>query len=112
MVLGLAVTGFFVVRALTARDVRGDSVRRAEVAAAPIHARLEQATSLTQSLRLYMAGAGETGVSNSQFARTVSRWLSPADFPAAAWAQQVQREERAAYERRAHRAIVTADEPD
>jgi hypothetical protein len=86
-------------------------VHRAEVAAAPIRDRLQQATSLTQSLRLYMAGAGAAGVTNVQFARTASRWLSPADFPAAAWAEQVQGADRAAYERRAHRAIVTPDEP-
>ena len=111
VVLGLTVAGFFVIRAVAERDARGDSLHRAEVAAAPIHERLQQATSLTQSLRLYMAGAGATGVTNGEFARTVSRWLSPADFSAAAWAEQVQGEDRTAYERSAHRAIVTPDEP-
>jgi PAS domain S-box-containing protein len=111
VVLGLTVAGFFVVRALADRDAHNDSLHRAEVAAAPIHERLQQATSLTQSLRLYMAGAGATGVMNGQFARTVSRWLSPADFPAAAWAEQVQGADRAAYERSAHRAIVTPEDP-
>ncbi|HEY6759964.1 MAG TPA: PAS domain S-box protein [Baekduia sp.] len=89
LVLGLAVAGFFVTRALTERDARRDSERRVEVAAGPVRERLEQATSLTQSLRHYMANSGGTGVGNGAFATTTLRWLSPADFPAAAWAEQV-----------------------
>jgi PAS domain S-box-containing protein len=102
--------GFFVARALTDRDARRDSERRAEVAAAQILGRLEQATSLTQSLRLYMSEAGPTGVTSGQFARNALRWLSPADFPAAAWAEQVQAGDRTAYERRSGQPIVTPDE--
>jgi len=107
LVIGLTVTAFFVTRALTERDARRDSERRAEIAAGPIRGRLGQATSLTQSLRLFMAKAGGTGVTSGQFASTALRWLSPADFPAAAWAEQVQAPDRAAYERRTHRPIAT-----
>jgi len=111
LVLGLTVAGFFVSRALTERDARRDSERRAEIAAGPIRGRLEQATSLTQSLRLDMANAGRAGVGSDAFTRTTLRWLSPADFPAAAWAERVQAAERAAYERRTGRPIVTPEEP-
>jgi len=112
LVIGLTVTAFFVTRALTERDARRDSERRAEIAAGPIRGRLDQATSLTQSLRLFMAKAGGTGVTSGQFASTALRWLSPADFPAAAWAEQVQAPDRAAYERRTHRPIATPRDPN
>jgi PAS domain S-box-containing protein len=111
VILGLTVAGFFVTRALTERDARRDSERKAEVAVGPIRGRINQATSLTQSLRLYVAQAGGRGVRSNQFARTASRWLSPADFPAAAWAEQVQAADRTAYERRTGKPIVTPHEP-
>jgi len=59
-----------------------------------------------------MAKAGGTGVTSGQFASTALRWLSPADFPAAAWAEQVQAPDRAAYERRTHRPIATPRDPN
>jgi PAS domain S-box-containing protein len=111
LVLGLTLTGFFVARAITERDAGRDSERRAEVAATRIRDRIEQATSLTQSLRLYMFDAGGTGVTGDQFTRNALRWLSPADFPAAAWVEQVQAADRTAYERRNDQPIVTPDEP-
>ena len=85
LVLGLAVTAFVVSRALTQRDARHDSQHRVDIAAAQIRDRIEQATSLTGSLRSYMLDAGATGVTSDQFATNASRWLSPANFPAAAW---------------------------
>jgi PAS domain S-box-containing protein len=110
LILGLTVTGFLVARALTERDARRDSERRAEVAVAQIRSRIEQATSLTGSLGRYMLDAGGTGVTSDQFARTALRWLSPAKFPAAAWAEQVPAADRAEYERRTGQPIVTPDE--
>jgi PAS domain S-box-containing protein len=58
-----------------------------------------------------MSNAGGAGVSSGQFARTALRWLSPPDFPAAAWAEQVQAADRTAYERRTDGPIVTPHEP-
>src|SRR5262249_30176912 len=51
-----------------------------------------------------------TGVTNDQFAGNALRWLSPAGLPAAAWAEEVQAGDRAAYERRIGRPIVAPDE--
>ena len=109
MVLLVAVASFFVARALADRDARRDSERRAEVAAAQIHGRVTQAASLTESLRRFMLDAGGTGVTSDQFARNALRWLSPADFPAAAWVERVPDSRRAAYERRIGEPIVTSD---
>src|SRR6185437_5671628 len=91
------------------RDVQRDSERRVEVAAAQIHGRIAQAASLTESLRRFMMDAGGTGVTGDQFARNAFRWLSPADFQAAAWVEPVADSQRAEYERRTGQPIVTAD---
>ena len=111
LVLGLAVTAFIVARALTQRDARRDSEHRVEIAAVQIRDRIEQATSLTGSLRSYMLDAGGAGVTSDRFTRNASRWLRPADFPAAAWAEEVQASGRTEYERRTGRPIVIPDEP-
>jgi PAS domain S-box-containing protein len=109
LILALTAMGFVVARALAARDARRDSERRAEVAAAQIRGRVEEATTLTESLRRSMQDEGGTGVTNDQFVRNALRWLSPAELPAAAWVEQVGQADRAAYERRTGRAIVTPD---
>jgi CHASE domain len=106
LVLGLTVVGFIVARVLAERDARYDSQHRLDVAAAQIRSRVGEATSLTESLRRFMSDASGIGVTNDQFARNVLRWLSPAEFPAAAWAEQVPAAERAAYERRTSQPIV------
>jgi hypothetical protein len=111
LVLGLTVTAFILARAVTERDARRDSERRVEVAAAQIRGRIEQATSLTESLSRYMSDAGGTGITNDQFQRTTLRWLSPAGFPAAAWGERLQATGRAAYEGTGQ-PIVTPDEPN
>jgi len=85
LILAVAVAGFIVARTLAERDVQLDSERRVEVAAAQIHGRIAQAAALTESLRRFMMDAGGTGVTDNQFARNAFRWLSPADFQAAAW---------------------------
>ena len=110
LILAVAVAGFIVARMLAERDVQRDSERRAEVAAAQIHGRIAQAASLTESLRRFMLDAGGTGVTSDQFARNAFRWLSPADFPAAAWVEPVPDSQRAEYERRTGQPIVTPDE--
>ena len=92
------------------RDVQRDSERRAEVAAAQIHGRIAQAASLTESLRRFMLDASGTGVTSDQFARNALNWLSPADFPAAAWVEPVPDTQRAEYEQRIGQPIVTPDE--
>jgi PAS domain S-box-containing protein len=112
LVLVVAIAGFIVARLLAERDVQRDSERRAEVAVAQIHGRIAQAASLTESLRRFMLDAGGTGVTSDQFARNASRWLSPADFPAAAWVEPVPDSERAAYEGRIGQPVVTPDERD
>ena len=107
--LALTVVGFIIARVLAERDVRRDSDRRAEVAAVQIHGRIDQAASLTESLRRFMLDARSTGVTSDQFARNALRWLAPARFPAAAWVEQVPDSRRPAYERRIGQAIATAD---
>src|SRR5262245_47785444 len=110
MVLGLTVAGFVVSRALTERSARHDSERRVELAAAQVRSRLDEATSLTESLRRFMLGEGVTGVTNDQFAKTALRWLFPVDLPAASWAEEVPARERTAYERRIGEPIVSPAE--
>ena len=110
LVLAVAIAGFVVARLLADRDVLRDSERRAEVAATQIHGRVAQAASLTESLRRFMLDAGGTGVTSDDFARNASRWLSPADFPAAAWVEPVPAADRPGYERRIGQPIVTPDE--
>jgi PAS domain S-box-containing protein len=109
LVLGLTVAGFVLARALADREARRDSDRRAEVAAAQVRGRLAQAASLTESLRRFMVDAGGTGVTSDRFARNASRWLSPADFQAAAWVERIPDTRRAAYERRIGQHLVTPD---
>jgi PAS domain S-box-containing protein len=110
LILAVAVVGFVLARMHAERDVQRDSERRAEVAAAQIHGRIAQAASLTESLRRFMLEASGTGVTSDRFARNAFRWLSPADFPAAAWVEPVPDSQRAEYERRTGQPIVTADE--
>jgi PAS domain S-box-containing protein len=107
LVLGLTVAGFIVAHLLTKRDAQRDSERRVEVAAAQIRGRVEQAASLTESLRRFMLDASGTGLTSVEFATNALRWLSPADFPAAAWVERVPDAGRAAYERRIGQPIVT-----
>jgi PAS domain S-box-containing protein len=109
LTIGLAVAGFFGARLLGERDARLDSERRAEVAAAQIRGRVEQAASLAESLRRAMAGSDGRAVTTPDFERTVSRYLSPAGFPAAAWAERVPASQRATYERRTGHPVVTRD---
>jgi PAS domain S-box-containing protein len=107
--LALTVVGFIIARVLAERDVRRESDRRAEVAAVQIRGRIDQAASLTESLRRFMLDAKSTGVTSEQFARNALRWLGSARFWAAAWVEQVPDSRRATYERRIGKAIVTSD---
>jgi PAS domain S-box-containing protein len=107
--LALTIVGFIIARMLAERDVRRDSDRRAEVAAVQIRGRIDQAASLTESLRRFMLDAKSTGVTSEQFARNALRWLGSARFWAAAWVEQVPDSRRAAYERRIGKAIVKSD---
>jgi PAS domain S-box-containing protein len=109
LLLGLAIAGFVIAHLLAERDARRDAEHRAEVAAAQMRDRVAQGASLTESLRRFMLDAVVTGVTSDRFARNASRWLSPADFPAAAWVERVPRAQRAAYERRTGEPIVTPD---
>ncbi|HEX6714818.1 MAG TPA: PAS domain S-box protein [Thermoleophilaceae bacterium] len=110
LVLGLTVAGFIVTRSLAARDARHESTERAEIAVAQMRSRVEGAASLTESLRRFMTNEGVRGVTNDEFAMNAVRWLSPADLPAAAWAEQVGPGERAEYERRIGRPIASPDD--
>src|SRR5919106_5588100 len=109
LVLALTVAGFVVARVVTEGEARRDSEQRAELAAAQMGGRVEQAASLTESLSQFMLNASGTGVTSDQFARNALRWLSPAGFPAAAWVERVSDSQRAAYERRLGEPIVTPD---
>ncbi len=110
LVLGLTVAGCIVARVLAARDARHESERRVAIAAAQIRSRVETAATLTGSLTRFMSDEGATGITNAELTRIASRWLSPAGVPAVAWAQEIQRADRAAYERRLGRPIVAPDE--
>jgi PAS domain S-box-containing protein len=109
LVLALTVAGFILARANAERDARENSKHRVEVAAAQIRTRVAVATSLTESLRRFMLDEGATGVTNDEFTRNALRWLSPADLPAAAWAEEIRAADRTAYERRIGSPIVTPD---
>ena len=111
LVLALSIAGFVLARVLEAHGARRDAERRAEVAAAQIDGRVGQAVALTESLRRFMEDAGGTGVTRAQFSRNAFGWLSPAGFPAAAWAELVPASRRAAYERRTGQQIVSSDAP-
>jgi PAS domain-containing protein len=107
LVLGLAVAGFIIARDIAEHSARRDAEHRAEVAAAQIRGRVQQAVSLTESLRRFMVDAGGTGVTSAQFERNAFWWLSPAGFPAAAWVEQVPSSRRVAYERSIGQPIVS-----
>jgi PAS domain S-box-containing protein len=109
LVLGLIVAAFFGTRLLGERDARLISEHRAEVAAAQIRGRVEQGSSLAESLSRFMVSVAGNGVTSGEFESNASRWLSPAGFPAAAWVEQVPASQRAAYERRTGNPIVTID---
>ena len=100
---------FLGTRLLGERDARQDSEHRAEVAAAQIRARVEQGSSLAESLSRFMLSVAGSRDASQEFESTASRWLSPAGFPAAAWIEQVPASQRAAYERRTGNPIVTID---
>jgi hypothetical protein len=109
LVLGLIVAAFFGTRLLGERDARLVSEHRAEVAAAQIRGRVEQGSSLAESLSRFMMSVAGSRVTSGEFESNASRWLSPAGFPAAAWVEQVPAPQRAAYERRTGNPIVTID---
>ncbi|MFJ2832308.1 PAS domain S-box protein [Streptomyces sp. NPDC087263] len=109
MVLGLTVAGFFGARMLGERDAQRDSHHRAELAAAQIRERVEQGSSLAESLRRFMASVAGTQITGGEFESNASRWLGPAGFPTAAWVEEVPAARRAAYERRIGHPIVTRD---
>ena len=109
LVLGLIVAAFFGTRLLGEREARLDSEHRAEVAAAQIRGRLDQGSSLAESLSRFMVSVAGSPVTSEEFESNASRWLSPAGFPAAAWVEQVPGSQRAAYEGRTGNPIVTID---
>jgi PAS domain S-box-containing protein len=110
LVIALTVAGFLLARLLIERDARREAGHQAEVAAAQIHDRVAQGTSLTESLRRFMLDTSGTGVTSDQFARNALRWLTPAGFAAAAWVERIPASRRAAYERRIGQPLVTPDE--
>ncbi|MEV7346008.1 PAS domain S-box protein [Streptomyces sp. NPDC093544] len=109
LVLGLTVAGFLGARMLGERDAQRDSEHRAELAAAQIRERVEQGSSLAESLRRFMGSAAGTEIASGEFESNASRWLGPAGFPTAAWVEQVPTARRTEYERRIGSPIVTRD---
>ncbi|MCH6172185.1 hypothetical protein [Pseudonocardia alaniniphila] len=75
LILAAAVAGFILARIHAEGDVRREAEHNAEVAAAQIHGRIEQAASLTESLRRFMLDASGTGVTSDQFAGNALNWL-------------------------------------
>src|ERR1700761_6845959 len=109
LVLGLIVVAFLGTRLRGEGDARLDTQHRAEVAAAQIRARVDQGSSLAESLSQFMASVAGSPNASPEFESTVSQWLSPAGFPAAAWIEQVPGSQRAAYESQTGNPIVTID---
>jgi PAS domain S-box-containing protein len=110
LVLGFIVAAFFGTRFLGEREARLKSEHRAEVAAAQIRGRVEQGSSLAESLSRFMASVAANQVPSDEFESNASRWLSPAGFPADAWVEQVPAPQRGAYEKRTGNPIVTIDQ--
>jgi PAS domain S-box-containing protein len=110
LVLALTIAAFFGARLFGERDARLNSEYRAQVAAAQIRGRVEEASFLTESLAQFMLGVTGSRDAGEEFESNASGWLSPAGFPAAAWVEQVPGAQRAAYERRAGHPIVTVDQ--
>src|SRR4029079_2531885 len=109
LVLVITVAGFVVARLVTERDAQRHSERRAEVAVAQIEGRVGEGVQLTESLRRFMLDTARRTVTNGEFERNASRWLSPTGFPASGWAEQVPASRRTAYERRSAHPIVASD---
>src|ERR1700761_4315235 len=110
LVVALTIAAFFGARLFGERDARLNSESRAQVAAAQIRGRVEEASFLAQSLAQFMLGVTGSRDAGEEFESNASGWLSPAGFPAAAWVEQVPASQRAASERRAGHPIVTADQ--
>jgi PAS domain S-box-containing protein len=109
LVLGLTIAAFVGTRLVGEREARLDTEHRAEVAAAQIRGRLEQGSSLAESLSRFMASVAGSPVASDEFESNASRWLSPAGFPAAAWVERIPAAQRAEYERRTGNPIVSID---
>jgi PAS domain S-box-containing protein len=109
LILVVIAAAFFGTRLLGERDARRDSEHRADIAAAQIRGRVEQGSSLVESLGRFMMSVAGSRVTSGEFESNASRWLSPAGFPATAWVEQVPAAQRAAYERRTGNPIVTID---
>ena len=73
LVLGLIVVAFLGTRLLGERNARQDSEHRAEVAAAQIRARVEQGSSLAESLSRFMVSVAGSPDASEEFASTASR---------------------------------------
>src|ERR1700751_2792456 len=110
LVLALTVAAFFGARLFGERAARLSSEYRAQVAAAQIRGRVEEASFLAQSLAQFMLSVTGSRDAGEEFESNASRWLSPGGFPAAAGAEEVPASQRAAYERRAGHPIVTVDQ--
>jgi PAS domain S-box-containing protein len=104
LVLALTVAGFLGAREMGERDAQRESTHRADIAAAHIHARVNQSADLLESLRRFMVG--HVDVTTQQFADLGSSILSAVDLSAAAWVERVPGSGRAAYERRIGHPIV------
>jgi signal transduction histidine kinase len=107
VVLGLTIAGFVVARELGERDARRVSAYRAKLASTEIRTGVEQGADVVESLRRFLVGHVSSRITNEQFVEVGSRWLDPVGLDTAAWAESVPATERAAYERRLGRRIVT-----
>src|ERR1700744_1658191 len=108
LVLALTIAAFFGARLFGERDARLNSEYRAQVAAAQIRGRVEQASFLAESLAQFMLGVTGSRDAGEEFESNALGWLSL--FPAAAWVEQVPATQRAAYERRTGHPIVSVDQ--
>jgi signal transduction histidine kinase len=107
LVLGLTVAGFLGALEIGERDARHESAYRAKLASTEIRSDVEQGANVVESLRRFLVGDVGGPVTSEQFAQVGTRWLDPIGLDTAAWVESVPASERAAYERRERRRIVT-----
>src|SRR5207247_7815992 len=91
LVLAVTAGGFLAALLLPERDARGEARHRADIAATEVRGGVEQGANLVESLRRFMLGQVDGGITNAQFEDVGARWLSPVGLPAAAWVEQLQK---------------------
>jgi signal transduction histidine kinase len=107
VVVGLTIAGCLGARAIGQRDARRASAYRAQLASAQVQAGVEHGADVVESIRRFLLGHVSASVTPRRFDEVASSWTSPAGLDATGWVESVPASERATYERRLGRRIVT-----